>query len=128
MEEVRTIEKEIVFEKEFVEIEKIVPYVRDVYQEVRVTEEVPVLKTIPEERIVEVDRFIEKLTTESTTIVDAREIRVNVEVPVEQTKLVTKNNEYPVVVEVNRIIEAFVDRCIEIPVIMENIKEVPVIE
>lgn len=47
---------------------------------------------------------------------------------VEVPKIVTVENVIPMLVEINKVVECFRDRPIEIPVLEQVIKEVPVVE
>lgn len=117
-----------VFREEIREIEKIVPYVQTEIKEVKLTEEKIVLNNVEVEKIVPVDRFVEKLVSEIHEIVKAKEVVQYIDKPVEVQKLITVENQFPVLVEVNKLVEVYRDRPIEIPLIHNEIQEVKVTE
>lgn len=80
-------------------------------------EEKVVLNNVEVEKVVPVDRYIEKIVTETHEIVKAQEVEKLVDKPIEVQKLVTVENIIPVLVEVNKFVEVFRDRPIEIPLI-----------
>lgn len=57
-----------------------------------------------------------------------QEVEKRVDNPIEVPKIVTVENVVPVIVEVNKLVEVFRDRPIEIPLIHYETQEVKVIE
>lgn len=86
------------------------------------------MNNIEVEKIVPVDRYIEKLITETHEIIKAKEVEKLVDKPIHVQKLVTVENYIPVLVEVNKLVEVYRDRPIEIPLIHQELVEVKVIE
>ena len=83
----------------------------------KLIEEKIVLNNVPVEKIVSVDVCIEKPVVLYETISTPVEVECYREKVVDCTKVVPVDNKYPVLVEVNRVIEVIRDRPIEIPII-----------
>lgn len=110
--EVQIIEKEI-----YREIKEIVPVKETVIEVVTLIEQKIILNNVEVEKIKPIDRYIEKLAIQRSIVEQAKEVEKKVDYIIEKTKVVTIENEQPIMVECPVIIESFRDRVHVVPII-----------